>query len=195
MNRTTKLLLQLGGVILILGLVLVLILRYTTKAHSPEDTVTYEQNDLKLEVFYNRPYKKDREIFGNLVPYNEVWRTGANEATTFETNKNILVDGSLLETGKYTLWTIPMEKSWKVIFNSEMYPWGIDLDKKAYRDPKFDALVLERPVEKTNSNLEQFTIQFEKKGEFVNMVLAWDDTRVRVPIKTEEAPSSTSSIE
>lgn len=195
MNRTTKLLLQLGGVILILGLVLVLILRYTTKAHSPEDTVTYEQNDLKLEVFYNRPYKKDREIFGNLVPYNEVWRTGANEATTFETNKNILVDGSLLEAGKYTLWTIPMENSWKVIFNSKMYPWGINLDKKAYRDPKFDALVLERPVENTDSNLEQFTIQFEKKGEFVNMVLAWDDTRVSVPIKTEEALNSTSSIE
>lgn len=195
MNRTTKLLLKLGGVILILGLALVLIVKYTTKAHSPEETLTYDQDGLKLEVFYNRPYKRDREIFGNLVPYNEVWRTGANEATTFETNKNILVDGSVLAAGKYTLWTIPMENSWKVIFNSEMYPWGIDLDKKAYRDPEFDSLVLERPVEKTESTQEQFTIVFEKNGDFVNIVLEWDDTRVSVPIKTEEAPNGTSSIE
>jgi hypothetical protein len=134
MNRSTKIILKIGGLVLLLGLLVVFILRYTTKAHSPEDIAVYNQNDLKLEVFYNRPYKKDREIFGNLVPFNEVWRTGANEATTFETNQDILVDGSLLKAGKYTLWTIPMEDSWKIMFNSKMYPWGINLDKQAYRD-------------------------------------------------------------
>lgn len=194
MSRNTKLILKIGGVIVFLGLILVFILRYTTKAHSPEDTITYQQDGLELEVFYNRPYKKERVIFGNIVPYNEVWRTGANEATTFETNKNILVDGSLLEAGKYTLWTIPMENSWKVIFNSKMYPWGINLDKVAYRDPKFDSLVLERPVEEIDNSFEQFTILFEQNAEFVNLVLAWDDTSVSVPIKKEEAPASTSSI-
>jgi hypothetical protein len=71
-------------------------------------------------------------IFGGLVPYGEVWRTGANEATTFTTNQDLLVDGSFLAAGKYTLWTIPGPESWKVIFNSKMYPWGIDTDKKPY---------------------------------------------------------------
>lgn len=193
MNSTTKQILKIGGMILGLGLILVIILRYTTKAHSPEDTITYKQGGLELNVFYNRPYKKEREIFGNLVPYNEVWRTGANEATTFETNRDILVDGSLLKAGKYTLWTIPKEKSWKIMFNSKMYPWGINLDEEAYRDPRFDSLVLERPVEKTNSNLEQFTISFERSGEFVNMILAWDNTSVSLPIKQEEPLISDSS--
>ncbi len=193
MNKTTKQILKIGGIIIGLGLILIIILRYTTKAHSPEDTITYEQDGLELNVFYNRPYKKDREIFGNLVPYNEVWRTGANEATTFETNQDILVDGSLLKAGKYTLWTIPMENSWKVMFNSKMYPWGINLDEEAYRDPRFDSLVLERPVEKTDAQLEQFTISFERSGEFVNMLLAWDDTSVSIPIKKEEPQISDSS--
>lgn len=194
MKRTTKVFLKIAGAIIVVGIVLALILRYTTKAHSPEDTVTYVKEDLKLEVFYNRPFKKEREIFGKLVPYNEVWRTGANEATTFETSKDILVDGSLLKAGKYTLWTIPMENSWKVIFNSKMYPWGINLEEKAYRDQEFDALVLERPVNKLESNLEQFTILFEESGDFVHLILAWDDTSVSLPIKKEEAPSGTSPV-
>lgn len=194
MKRATKVFLKITGAIIVVGIVLVLILRYTTKAHSPEDTVSYVQEDLKLEVFYNRPFKKEREIFGQLVPYNEVWRTGANEATTFETSKDILVDGSLLKAGKYTLWTIPMETTWKVIFNSKMYPWGINLEEKAYRDPEFDALVIERPVNKRSSNLEQFTILFEESGDFIYMFLAWDDTSISLPIKKEEAPAGTSPI-
>lgn len=193
MNSNTKLGLKIGGIVIFLALVLLLIFRYTTKAHSPEDTVTFNHDGLKLEVYYNRPYKRDREIFGNIVPYNEVWRTGANEATTFETNKDILVDGSKLKAGKYTLWTIPMENSWKIMFNSKMYPWGINLEKEAYRDPRFDSLVLERPVENTEIIREQFTILFEESGEFVDMILAWDNTSVSIPIKKEEAPNGTSS--
>ncbi|MCG9972984.1 DUF2911 domain-containing protein [Christiangramia crocea] len=194
MNKSLKSGLKLVGAILVLGIVLVLIIRFTTKAHSPEDTVTYHKDDLKLEVYYNRPYKKKRTIFGELVPYNEVWRTGANEATTFDTNKDVLVDGSLLKAGKYTLWTIPMEDTWKIIFNDKMYPWGINLDEKAYRNPKFDALVLERPVKELPTTLEQFTILFEESGDFAYMVLAWDRTSVSVPIKKAEAPAGTSAI-
>lgn len=195
MSRNTKLILKITGIVVFLGLIIVFILRYTTKAHSPQDTIIFQEDDLKLEVFYNRPYKKDREIFGNLVPYNEVWRTGANEATTFETNKDILVDGSILNAGKYSLWTIPMENSWKIIFNSKMYPWGINLDKEAYRDSTYDTLVLERPLEEIDTSLEQFTILFEQNGEFVNLVLAWDNTSVSIPIKQEEAPVGTSYIQ
>ena len=154
-----------------------------TKSYSPEDTVTFQKDDLELEVFYNRPYKKGRQIFGALVPYNEVWRTGANEATTFETNKDILIDGSLLKAGKYSLWTIPMEDSWKVIFNSEMYPWGITADKLPSRLPQHDVLTVELPSRRLKNPLEQFTIGFNQAFEMVNMNLAWDEVLVRVPIK------------
>ncbi|HSM62951.1 MAG TPA: DUF2911 domain-containing protein, partial [Gillisia sp.] len=92
----------------------VLLWRYATKARSPEDTSVYSEGTLEMEVVYNRPNKKGRVIFGELVPYGEVWRTGANEATTFSTNKNIFVDGSELKEGTYTLWTIPEKDSWKV---------------------------------------------------------------------------------
>ena len=186
MNPTLKKTLKvIAGLTVGIGIVL-FILRYNTKAHSPQDTVQFENDGLKLEVFYNRPYKKDREIFGGLVPYDEVWRTGANEATTFETNKDILVDGSLLKAGKYTLWTIPDEKSWKVIFNSQMYPWGIDVEKKAYRDPQYDALVIETAVENLEINVEQFTIFFEEINDLVFLFLSWDDTSVSLPIKNAE---------
>ncbi len=192
MGNTYKLILKILGAIIAIALILLFVIHYNTKAHSPEDTVSYSGKNLEMEVFYNRPYKKDREIFGGLVPFNKVWRTGANEATTFVTNKDILVDGSLLRAGKYTLWTIPMDYSWKVMFNSKMYPWGINLDKEAYRDPVFDSLVLEAPVMKTNPPVEQFTIYFEQEGEFIDLILSWDKTLIKIPIKQPEAPKGTS---
>ena len=187
--------LKIGGVVILLLLVGLFLKRYSTKAHSPEDIVQYEEESLEIEVFYNRPYKKDRVIFGELVPYGEVWRTGANEATTFTTNEDLLVDGSLLKAGKYTLWTIPGEQSWKVIFNSKMYPWGIDLDKKPYRDPEYDALVIEVPTIKLKDTLEQFSIYFERENDLVFLSLAWDETLVTVPIQTvKEAHGALLSI-
>ena len=162
------------------------IFKTDTKSYSPEETVTFQKGNLNLEVFYNRPYKKGREIFGALVPYNEVWRTGANEATTFETTKDILVDGSLLKAGKYTLWTIPMADSWKVIFNSEMYPWGITAEKKPSRIAEHDALVVEVPARELKNELEQFTIGFNEAYDLINLNLAWDKTLVKIPIKEVE---------
>lgn len=193
MNSKLKTGLSIAGGLIIAGLLTMLIIRYTTKAHSPEDVASYKQNGIEMEVFYNWPYMKDREIFGKLVPYDEVWRTGANEATTFETTSDILVDGSLLKAGKYTLWSIPKQNSWKVIFNDQMYPWGINMDKKAYRDPQFDALVLERPVEKSAGITEQFTISFEEAGDFVSMELVWDQVKIEIPIKKEETPTGAST--
>lgn len=156
--------------------------RYSTKALSPEESTVFSENSLQMEVVYNRPSKKGRKIFGQLVPYGEVWRTGANEATTFATNKDILVDGSPLKRGTYTLWTIPMEDSWKIIFNSSMYAWGINLEEKASRDPEFDVLIIEVPTKKLKDTLEQFSIYFEKTNDLVLFNLAWDDTKVSIPI-------------
>jgi Protein of unknown function (DUF2911) len=150
---------------------------------SPKDTISYKLNDLKLEVFYNRPSKKGRDIFGGLIPLNEVWRTGANEATTFETNKTLDVNGILLPVGKYTLWTVPNDTLWKVIFNSKQYPWGVTKEMKPYWDPNYDVLEVEVPVHKLDKTVEQFTIGFDNTTGDLSLTMAWDDVKIAVPIE------------
>lgn len=172
------------GVAVIGALISVLIYLHVKdeKSLSPEDQVAFHQGDLEIKVFYNRPYKKDREIFGALVPFDKVWRTGANEATTFESNKDIKVNGKKLKAGKYSLWTIPGKDSWKIIFNSEYGQWGINSKGEANRSGQLDVLQVEvAPVEQ-DQTFEQFTIAFEKAGDEAEMVLAWDKTLVSIPI-------------
>ncbi len=150
---------------------------------SPKDTVEFKLNDLELEVFYNRPSKKEREIFGALVPFNKVWRTGANEATTFETNKNMMIDGIYLPSGKYTLWTVPNDSTWKVIFNKKQYPWGVDEKLNPMWDPNYDILEIEVPVEHLETVVEQFTIAFDNTTDNLKLTMAWDQTKIAVPLK------------
>ena len=150
---------------------------------SPKDTVEFKLNDLKLEVFYNRPFKKDREIFGALVPHDQVWRTGANEATTFETNKPLEVKGIPLAAGKYTLWTVPRDSVWTVMFNTKQYSWGVNAEMKPMWDPNFDALTIEVPVQKLQNTVEQFTIAFDNSTDNLFLTMAWDDVKVAVPLK------------
>lgn len=187
MSKTLKIIL-----IIISGLVIISIagfyfLKTNTKKLSPEDTLIFEKENLKIEVFYNRPFKKGRKIFGELVPYNEVWRTGANEATTFKTNKDLLIEGSKLKAGKYTLWTIPKKTSWQVIFNEKMYNWGVNFsDGKASKVEKFDALKVEVPISKNLKTIEQFSIYFDEQFGTINMFLAWDNIVVPLSLKTVE---------
>jgi len=167
--------------IIILGAVVLFFMRKQTKSFSPEDQLTFSQGDLEINVFYNRPKKKGREIFGVLVPYGKVWRTGANEATTFEINKDLTFEGKKLKAGKYSLWTIPDEDSWTIIFNTEYGQWGISYDGEANRKPGLDALKVEVPPVRQERTFEEFTISFEKTGEEAEMVLIWDKTLVAVP--------------
>ena len=113
------------GVVIVLALLFYFVgmpyLREQTKKNSPEKTATYTQNDLSLSVTYSSPFKKERVIFGDLVPYNKVWRTGANEATVFVTGTDIKVMGKTLPAGSYSLWTIPREDNWSVILNKEIH--------------------------------------------------------------------------
>ncbi|TNJ43065.1 DUF2911 domain-containing protein [Tamlana fucoidanivorans] len=150
---------------------------------SPKDTVEFKLNDLKLEVFYNRPYKKGREIFGALVPYNQVWRTGANEATTFETNQTLDVKGMPLTPGKYTLWTVPKDSAWTVIFNSKQYKWGVNAQMQPMWDPNYDVINVDVPVEKLANPVEQFTISFDNSTDNLFLTMAWDDVKIAVPLQ------------
>ena len=149
---------------------------------SPKDTVEFKLNDLKLEIFYNRPSKKGREIFGALVPFNKVWRTGANEATTFETNKNLMINGIKLPSGKYTLWTVPKDSIWKVIFNKKQYPWGVDEELKPMWNPNYDILEIDVPTENIKTIVEQFTIAFDNTTDNLQLTMAWDQTKIAVPL-------------
>jgi hypothetical protein len=169
------------ALLIVLGFVANFFVRQHKKSFSPEEEVTYNSGDLTINVFYNRPFKKGRDIFGGLVPYDKVWRTGANEATTFQTNKDLLIEGKTLKRGKYTLWTIPGEETWKIIFNSEYGQWGIGSDGEANRNPANDVLTIDVHAVQQEQVFEQFTISFEKVGEDNEMVLIWDKTLVAVP--------------
>jgi hypothetical protein len=174
---------------LVLGIIISLVigaiwfLRQTTKTASPETDVNYSSNGLSVHVFYNRPFKKNRVIFDStgLVPFGKVWRTGANEATIFETNKDLVIDGKTLPAGKYTLWVSPSAQTWTVMFNSEYGQWGINFNGEANRDPENDVLSVEVPVLIQDKVFEQFTISVEKAGEEQELVFIWDKTLVSVP--------------
>lgn len=150
-----------------------------TKKASPEAKAKFKERDLELAVSYCRPYKKERKIFGELVPYGEVWRTGANEATTFSTSKDISFGGEAVAAGEYSLWTIPEETEWTVILNSKAYPWGVGWDGKATREAEFDVANVKVPVGNTAQTVEQFSISFSESG---NMVFEWDNVRTEVRI-------------
>jgi len=180
--------------LLISGLVIVGILagailyRINTKSYSPESEVVYEEGKVKIGLSYNRPFKKGRVIFGGLVPYGKTWRTGANEATVFETNQDLLIGDKKLPKGKYSLWTVPNEQSWTVVFNTTIPGWGIDVmnNGEAAREPDTDALLIDVPVVTTEKEFEQFTISVEKSDDMLELVLAWDKTIVAVPFSVSE---------
>lgn len=173
------------ALIVVLGAVVNVIRHNRTKSFSPEEVSSYTDGDLSVSVYYNRPYKKGREIFGALVPYGKVWRTGANEATVFETNKTLTFEGKRLTPGKYTLWTVPDSTSWLIIFNLQTGQWGINSDGEANRDPDLDALSIMAHAITQERDFEQFTIRFDKLDEEAEMVLLWDKTVVAVPFTYE----------
>lgn len=115
------------------------------------------------------------------MPYGQVWRTGANEATTFETDKDLTFEGKILRRGKYSLWTIPRPDTWTIIFNSEYGQWGINSKGEPNRDPARDVLTVDVPAMTQDRVVEQFTVTFESVGDDVEMVLMWDKTLVAVP--------------
>ncbi|NBP69153.1 MAG: DUF2911 domain-containing protein [Cytophagia bacterium] len=156
------------------------------KSFSPEEAVEFEQGKLEIEVHYNRPYKKGRVIFGGLVPFGKVWRTGANEATTFSTNKDIMIEGKELKAGTYSLWTIPELETWTIIFNREHGQWGVNSEGEPNRDPQKDVLTIQVHAVQQQREFEQLTIEFSKMKEEAEMVLLWDKTLVAIPFQLKQ---------
>ena len=175
-----KFLIVVGVLLVLVILFLVFGRKYYTKRFSPEDHAELMDRNFEALVFYNRPFKRGREIFGGLVPYGKVWRTGANEATWFETNKTLNIQGEILKPGRYSLWTIPNETAWRVILNSTIPPWGIDYNSEAARNPDTDVLVIDVPVTETDNVVEQFTIELSKENSGYALDFLWDKTDVKV---------------
>ncbi len=149
------------------------------KSLSPSSQLVFNENGVEGKIVYCRPFKKNREIFGKLVPYGEVWRTGANEATEITFKKDINFGGKALKAGTYTLFTIPNPTEWTIILNSKLKQWGAFNYKS-----EFDVLRVEVPTEETDKIYEQFTIAFEAVGTAqLDMLLTWDKTRVHVALK------------
>lgn len=124
---------------------------------------------------YSSPRAKGRQIFGGLVPYNEVWRTGANEATTFVTTANLNVEGKDVPAGSYTIFTVPAQDKWTLIINKKTGEWGIP-----YHYESDELVRVPMQVGKTSGPVENFTINYEQSGAGCTLQISWENTQASV---------------
>ncbi len=151
-----------------------------TPAPSPTQTIKQDFGISSVELVYSRPGIKGRKIFGDLVPWNAVWRTGANSATRIKFNDDVSFGGQPLKAGEYALYTVPKENEWEVIINKGSANWGTDYKKE---DDIFRVTV--KPM-KLNETVETFTMQFANvKPTSTDLQIMWDKTAVAVPITTD----------
>jgi Protein of unknown function (DUF2911) len=132
---------------------------------------------LVARVVYSRPQKNDRVIFGELVEYGKVWRLGANEATEIEFYKEVKIGGKKVAKGRYTLYALVNKNSWTMIVNKETDVWG------AFKyDSKKDIVRTDVPVVANTEVAEAVAMAFEKTTAGMNLIIAWDDVKVVLPI-------------
>lgn len=144
------------------------------KPASPATVATGKINGATITVNYSSPSVKGRKIWGELVPFNKVWRAGANEATTFETDKDLMIEGSKLPAGKYSFFVIPNEKECVVIFNKEAKQWG------AYKyKEKDDQLRVTVKQKITDSNAENLVYTINEN----DIVLSWEKWSIPISVK------------
>jgi hypothetical protein len=149
---------------------------------SPLAIASAKYKDSYIKITYGQPQKRGREVFGNLVPYNEVWRTGANEATEITLTRSVYMQGTLVPAGTYSLFSIPNPGHWTIILSKDTGLWG------SYNyNPKMDFVRFAVPVASTdNPAYEAFTIMFEQRNNTADLLLLWDTTKIIIPIKFNE---------
>ena len=134
-----------------------------------------------ITVDYSSPRANGRKIFGGLVPYGQVWRTGANEATTFVTAANLSTGGKDIPAGSYTMFTVPGADKWTLIISKKTGEWGTDYPGEAN-----DLARVDMTVSKTAAPVENFTISFHEMGSGCHMYLDWENTRATVEISEKK---------
>lgn len=132
-------------------------------------------------VIYSRPHKGGRKIFGALIKFDEPWRLGANEATEIEFFRNVKIQNKNIAKGKYILYCIPHRDRWTIVFNSNLYSWGLELDSTK------DLMHFDVPIEiLKNQSIEYFSMVFMENQKGADLVMAWDDTEARMAIEYTE---------
>ena len=148
---------------------------------SPASAIEQMVGLTEIEVEYSRPSKRGRDIFGNVVPFGKIWRTGADNCTTISFSTDVVIDSQTIQSGKYSIFSIPNKESWDVILYSDTDLWGVprdwDEDKIVFKS----TYKTNKPI--VNSIKEMFTISFDNvtNNDF-DMILSWDDVSVKVNI-------------
>jgi hypothetical protein len=143
---------------------------------SPRDTANLNVSGAKIMIDYGRPAARGRRIYGGVVPWDRVWRTGANAATQFSTTRTLEIGGVMVPPGKYSLWTIPGRgKPWELIINRQSGQWG------TVYDPREDLARIPIRTETLSSRVERFTIDLHARDRGGVISLTWDRTRMLVP--------------
>lgn len=142
---------------------------------SPLKESTGKIGDCSISIKYGSPSVKGRTIFGALVPYDEVWRMGANEATNITIDKDLKVNDQLLKAGKYAIFSIPTENDWTVIFNSTWDQWG-SYDYEASKD------VLRFNIHPIETEMKQESLEFSVENN--KIVFHWDHTKLEIPLSS-----------
>ena len=146
---------------------------------SPAATAKGTVNGAHITIEYSSPAVKGRKIWGGLVPYDAIWRAGANKATTFTTDKKISVQGKPLAAGSYSIYMIPGSKTWKILFNSETGQWGTTHDGVTTHLPAKDVITVDVTPVKSSMNEERLKYLVTPKG----FELVWENLSVPVAIK------------
>lgn len=152
-----------------------------SKRPSPPGTAEVTLKGKKVTIDYSRPSARGRKVVGNLIPFGQVWRTGANEATTLKTEVALNIGGAKVPAGTYTIYTLASENApWKLIINKQTGQWGTEY----HQDQDLARVDLEKS--QTKQPVEQFTISFDKKDDAnASLVMEWENSRVSVPVKAE----------
>ncbi len=154
--------------------------QWNIPAASPRQSVEQQFSMSKISLDYGRPAVKGRKVFGELVPFGQVWRAGANSATKITFEQSIDFGGKVVPAGTYGVFVIPQEKEWKIILNKDANQWG------AYSyDERLNIIDITVPTQKLTEAQEVFEIALNPKDENnVDMVFKWDLTKVIVSLKT-----------
>ena len=146
---------------------------------SPKVDATGKIGRANVTISYSSPAVKGRKVWGEVVPYGKVWRAGANEATILQTDKDLTVQGKKLPAGKYSIYAIPGEKEWQMIFNSQTGQWGIERGGVSTRNPANDVAVVTVKPRRSSEMNENLVYLINKKG----FVLKWENLEVPVSMK------------
>lgn len=156
---------------------------FTAIDKNPQDIVYFRPADKEapqIKVVYGRPKAEDEKVFGTQVPYGNIWKTGSNESTEVRFYCDVMFGNKYVKAGTYSLYTIPNKNYWIVILNGKTDTYGAH-----FYDPKFNIATIEVPAVK-GQRLENFSIGFTSKNYGTQMVLGWAETRVKIPLYTEE---------